>query len=73
MSKSNKVTFSWAFKEYIWPRRKMLGLGLFLILLQSAATLIAPYSTRYLLDDIVPNKDMYDFWVLLPVVAGAIL
>jgi len=73
MSKSNKVTFSWAFKKYIWPRRRMLGLGLFLILLQSAATLIAPYSTRFLLDYIVPNKDMGALWILLGVVAGAIL
>ncbi|TNE52878.1 MAG: ABC transporter ATP-binding protein [Bacteroidetes bacterium] len=73
MKKSNKVTFSWAFKKYIWPRRSMLGLGLLLILFQSVATLIAPYSTRYLLDYIVPNKDMGALWILLFVVAGAIL
>lgn len=73
MNNSSKVTFSWAFKKYIWPRRGMLGLGLLLILLQSAATLIAPYSTRYLLDYIVPNKDVDALWILLIVVAGAIL
>lgn len=73
MNNSSKVTFSWAFKKYIWPRRGMLGLGLLLILLQSAATLIAPYSTRYLLDYIVPNKDVDALWILLIVIAGAIL
>jgi len=25
------VSFKWAFKEYIWPRKKIVGIGLFLI------------------------------------------
>lgn len=69
----NSVSFKWAFKEYIWPRRGMLGLGLLLILIQSAAGLVAPYASRFLFDDIVPNKDVNGLWVLLAVVAGSIL
>ena len=71
--KKKNVSFKWAFKEYIWPRRGMLSVGLLLILVRSAAGLIAPYSSRFLLDDIVPNKDMEALWLLLVVVALAIL
>jgi subfamily B ATP-binding cassette protein MsbA len=74
MSKDkNKISFKWAFKEYIWPRKKMLGIGLILILIQSASGLVAPYASRFLFDDIVPNKDMKGLWILLAVVASSIL
>ena len=71
--KKQKVTFKWAFKEYIWPRKGMLGIGLILILIQSASGMVAPYASRFLFDDIVPNKDMGGLWVLLTVVAASIL
>lgn len=51
----------------------MLSLGLLLIIIRSAAALITPYTSRFLFDDIVPNKDMAMLWVLLFVVAGSIL
>jgi subfamily B ATP-binding cassette protein MsbA len=74
MSKdTKKVSFKWAFKKYIWPRKGMLGIGLILILIQSAAGLVAPYASRFLFDDIVPNKDMNMLWVLLAAVASSIL
>ncbi len=68
-----KISFKWAFKEYIWPRRGMLGIGLILILIQSAAGLVAPYASRFLFDDIVPNKNMHGLWILIAVVAFSIL
>jgi ABC-type multidrug transport system fused ATPase/permease subunit len=74
MSKDKKtVSFSWAFREYIWPRRGMLGVGLILILIQSAAGLVAPYASRFLFDDIVPNKDINGLWLLIAVVASSIV
>ena len=73
MSKKKSVSFSWAFREYIWPRKKMLGLGLILILIRSAAGLIVPYATKILLDEVVPSNDMQSMWLLLGVVAAAIL
>ncbi|MFT6002802.1 MAG: ABC-type multidrug transport system fused ATPase/permease subunit, partial [Flavobacteriales bacterium] len=51
----------------------MLGIGLILILIQSAAGLVAPYASRFLFDDIVPNKDMKGLWILIAVVAFSIL
>ncbi|PWL31536.1 MAG: ABC transporter permease [Fluviicola sp. XM-24bin1] len=71
--KKKNVSFKWAFKEYIWPRKKMLGLGLILILIRSGAGLIVPYATKVLLDEIVPQNDIGRMWVLLAVVASAIL
>ncbi|HAP68920.1 MAG TPA: ABC transporter permease [Flavobacteriales bacterium] len=74
MSKDKKtVSFSWAFREYIWPRRGMLGVGLLLILIQSAAGLVAPYASRFLFDDIIPNKDISGLWLLIAVVGFSIL
>ena len=59
MSKSKKrnVTFGWALKNIIWPRRKTLSIGLLLIFISRPAGLVLPTATKYLLDDAVPNKD----------------
>ena len=73
MSKKKNVSFSWAFREYIWPRKNMLGLGLILILIRSAAGLVVPHATKVLLDEVVPSNDMQSMWLLLGVVAAAIL
>ena len=73
MEKKKKVSFSWAFKEYIWPRKKMLAVGLILIIIRSAAGLVVPGATQVLIDVVVPSKDMQMLWGLLFVVAGSIL
>jgi len=51
----------------------MLGLGLILILIRSAAGLVVPHATKVLLDEVVPSNDMQSMWLLLGVVAAAIL
>jgi len=72
MSKQ-KVSFSWAFKEFIWPRRKIVFIGLILIILKSLAGLIIPMQTKNLIDDVVPNKDMNGLYTLILIVMGALL
>lgn len=72
MSKKN-VSFSWAFKEFIWPRKKIISIGLVLILIRSLAGLVLPYASKTLLDEVVPSKDLDSLWLLLIVVSGAIL
>ncbi len=72
MSKK-KVSFGWAFKEFIWPRRGIVGLGLFLILVRSLAGLVLPYASKFLLDDIIPAKDQQALTVLLIAVVSAII
>ena len=62
-----KVSILQAFKTIIWPRRKLVFIGLLLIVISKAASFVAPVSLRYFLDDIVPNKD-YDFLKILVIV-----
>lgn len=72
MSK-NKVSFRWAFKEFIWPRRKIVSLGLFLILVRSLSGLVLPYASKTLIDEVIPSKDTYALTYLLIVVCAALL
>ena len=67
-----KVSFKWAFKEFIWPRRKIVFLGLILIIIKSLAGFVLPLQTRKLIDDIVPNADMNGLYILLGLVVGAL-
>ena len=62
-----KVSILKAFKTIIWPRRNLVFLGLLLIVINKAASFVAPVSLRYFLDDIIPNKN-YDLLKILVVV-----
>jgi len=72
MSKK-KVSFRWAFKEFIWPRRKIVSLGLFLILVRSLSGLVLPYASKNLIDEVIPSKDIEALTYLLIVVCIALL
>jgi len=72
MSKK-KVSFRWAFKEFIWPRRKIISLGLFLILVRSLSGLVLPYASKNLIDEVIPSKDIEALTYLLIVVCIALL
>ena len=72
MSK-NKVSFRWAFKEFIWPRRKIVSFGLFLILVRSLSGLVLPYASKTLIDEVIPSKDTEALTLLLIVVCTALL
>ena len=72
MSKNN-VSFSWAFKEFIWPRRKVVSLGLFLIIVRSLSGLVLPYASKNLIDEVIPSKDTHALTMLLVVVCSALL
>lgn len=72
MSKSN-VSYKWAFKEFIWPRKKIIFLGIILIILKSLSGLVLPYASKNLIDDIIPNKNMTGLTTLLIIVCSAIL
>ncbi len=72
MSKQ-KVSFIWAAKEFIWPRKKIVLLGLVLIIMKSLAGLVLPYATKLFIDDIIPKKDMEGLTLMLVVVGASIL
>ena len=69
----NNVSFKWAFKEFIWPRRKILFLGLFLILVRSLSGLVLPYASKSLIDEVIPSKDTHSLTLLLVIVCIALL
>lgn len=68
-----KVTLSQAFKEFIWPRRNIVFIGLILIVISRLASLVLPGASKYLMDDVIVKKDILMLWILLSVVAGSIL
>ncbi|PCH99507.1 MAG: ABC transporter permease [Flavobacteriaceae bacterium] len=69
----NKVSFIWAFKEFIWPRRKILSIGLILIVIRSLSGLVLPLASKDLIDDVIPSQDMQSLINLLVFVCTAIL
>ncbi len=62
-----------AFRQFIWPRRKHVLLGLILIVISRAAGLVLPGSTKYLMDDVVANHDMGMLKILLIAVVAALI
>ena len=72
MSKNN-VSFQWVFKEFIWPKRKILFFGLFLIMVRSLSGLVLPYASKSLIDEVIPSKDTNSLTLLLLIVCTALL
>ncbi len=68
-----RVSILKAFKTIIWPRRNLVLIGLILIVISKAASFVAPLSLKYLMDDIIPNKDIPFLKMLVAVVILAIL
>lgn len=68
-----RVSILKAFKTIIWPRRNLVLIGLALIIVSKAASFVAPMSLKYLMDDIIPNKDLDFLKLLLGIVILAIL
>lgn len=73
MKAKQKVSFRWAFKEYIWPRRKIVSIGLFLIIIKSLSGLVLPYASKALIDEVIPSKDINALTYLLIAVGVSLL
>lgn len=72
MSKT-KVSIGSVFKTIVWPRKKLLFVGLMLIVISRLASLILPGASKYLIDDVIVNKDFDKLYTIILIVAGAIL
>ncbi len=72
MQKS-KVTLRQTFQAFVWPRRGLILLGLVLIVISRLAGLVLPGASKYLIDNVIVEKDLQMLKVLLAVVAGAII
>jgi len=72
--KSQSLTsVRYAFRNIVWPRRKMLALGLLLVLINRVAGLVLPAAPKVLLDEIIPQKDTATMTLLLIGVGIAVL
>ncbi|MFA8436468.1 MAG: ABC transporter ATP-binding protein [Marinifilaceae bacterium] len=68
-----KVSIGKVFRTIIWPRRRIVLIGLFLIVLSRLSSLVLPGASKYLVDDVIANKDIEKLQLLLVVVMGAIV
>jgi ABC-type multidrug transport system fused ATPase/permease subunit len=61
-------------KELVYPRRGMLALGFCLMLINLVASMVMPYSTKFLIDDILGHRH-YDKlkWLVMAVFAATII
>jgi subfamily B ATP-binding cassette protein MsbA len=57
-------------KELVRPRRNLLALGFFLMLINRGAGLVLPASTRYLVDNIITA---HQTWLLKPLVLAVLI
>ena len=71
--KKSKVTMAKAFRTIIWPKRKLVFVGLILIVFSRLSSLVLPWKSKALLDDVIPNKDFEQLYSLLTIVGFAIL
>lgn len=69
----NKVSFKWALKNIVWPRRNQLLVGLLFIVIGRIASLVSPIAIKRLIDDAVPNKDSDLLILIVLAVISAII
>jgi subfamily B ATP-binding cassette protein MsbA len=67
------ASFGRVFQEIIWPRRRLVLLGLVLILINRLSGLVLPASTKYLIDDVIRAGRAELLWPLLGAVGLAIV
>jgi len=66
-------SMSHAFSTIIWPRRKLVFLGLLLISANRLSGLVLPGSSKFLIDNVIVEKDTSMLKMLLVVVGLALL
>ncbi|MEP5617676.1 MAG: ABC transporter ATP-binding protein [Flavobacteriaceae bacterium] len=67
-----KVSILKAFKTIIWPKRKLVFIGLLLIAISKTASFVTPIASKYLIDDVIVNKDIDLLKYLVAIVILAI-
>ena len=58
-----------AFRKIIWPRRRLVLLGLVLIAVNRSSGMVLPASTRYLIDDVLTGGEQ---GLLMPILLGLV-
>jgi len=72
-SKKKKLTsLRYVFRDIIWPRKWLLLLGLFLIIINRLSGLVLPGSTKYLVDEVIAKSNLDLLFVILVAVGAAV-
>lgn len=71
MSKQ-KVTIGHVFKTIIWPRKKLVFIGLILIVISRLAALVLPFESKVLMDEVIPNTNLDKLKEVLYIIIAAI-
>lgn len=72
-SEKSKISIGQVFKTIIWPRKNILFVGLILIIISKLASLVLPYGSKILMDDIIRDGLHEKFPPLLFAISGAIV
>ncbi|NIR50316.1 ABC transporter ATP-binding protein [candidate division KSB1 bacterium] len=67
------TTLRYAFWNIVWPRRRLLLVGLVLIILNRLAGLVLPGASKFLVDEVIAEGDVGMLKLLLLAVGGAVL
>lgn len=69
-----KITIRQVFQTIIWPRKKQLFIGLFLIIISRLSGLVLPGASKYLMDDVIPNSNLVLLkWLIVAVVVSVVI
>jgi subfamily B ATP-binding cassette protein MsbA len=61
----SKITIAHVFKTIIWPRKKLLSVGLLLIIISRISGLFAPWASKYVIDEGIAKDNMTLFKYLI--------
>jgi subfamily B ATP-binding cassette protein MsbA len=61
----SKITIAHVFKTIIWPRKKLLSVGLLLIVISRISGLFAPWASKYVIDEGIAKDNVTLFKYLI--------
>ena len=70
--KLSRSSLQYVVRHIIWPRRKLVAVGVILIIVNRFSRLVLPGSTKYLMDDVIGKGDTELLEVLLLSVGAAL-
>ncbi len=73
MATKRRITIAHVFKTIVWPRKKLLLLGLLLIIISRVSGLALPVSSKYLMDEVIAKHDLGYLENMLLIVTGSII
>jgi subfamily B ATP-binding cassette protein MsbA len=71
--KESNVSLTFVYQTFIRPRLNKLSIGLLLIIISRLASLVLPGASKYLIDDVIPQKNIQELLWLLAAVVLALL